>query len=523
MLIARWRRIYTKQEFMKTLWTLLGLLMATALMQAQHIGRHHYRPVPMTEQEFRQALRQVQQESFDSGKMRIAKGVINGHYLWSGQVRLLLKEFSFKSNQEDLAMYAYPKTIDQNKFYVIYDVFTFNSSKDKISEWVNSQPMHDYQTNPYLGPIPMTEQEFAQALHHLRQESFDDGKMNVAKQMVKGHYLYAHQVKKLVKEFNFKGGQEEIAKYAYPKTFDQKNYYIVFDAFSFSSSKRALDEWLEGQPVNDYSRPVYPPINTNPNLGRGQGQNWGDAPNSVGPNYNTPNHTISGNIDHGNHNVQTNPINTTPVQVNKVALSEAEFQNVKRQLNGLTTDQDKLARAKQISDQTYWKAGQVRELVDLFIFEDMRLDFAQYAYAKTLDQGNYYLVKGGLTDPQKKQDLINYIQQQGGTITDPATTTNTTAIQPISIRDFAAVKAEITAFSSDSDRLSKAKDVVANHFFTAAQVKELMELFIFEDVRLDFAKYAYQKTFDPQNYAVVKAVLVNESSKRDLQQYINQY
>jgi hypothetical protein len=93
----------------------------------------------------------------------------------------------------------------------------------------------------------------------------------------------------------------------------------------------------------------------------------------------------------------------------------------------------------------------------------------------------------------------------------------------MSARDFDTMKARITDFSSDNDRINKAKEYLPNNFLLAAQVKEIMGLFVFEDVRLDFAKAAYGKTYDPQNYASVKSVLVNRTSQLDLQAYIDNY
>ncbi|BDS09837.1 DUF4476 domain-containing protein [Aureispira anguillae] len=533
---------------MKTIYTLVTLFSVLVLGQAQH---YHPHPIPMSEAEFGQALRHIQQESFDDGKMRIAKGVINGNYVLAGQVKTMIKEFSFKDSQEKLAMYAYPKTYDQKNYYMIYDVFTFSSSKDKVSQWVSTQPIIDYQSDPYYGPIPMTDAEFSQALQYVRNESFDNGKMRVAKQLIDGNYIYTRQVKVLIKEFSFKGGQEDIARYAYPKTYDQKNYYMVFDAFTFSSSKRELDEWLEGQPIHDYNRPSHlnhGGINHNSNLGQGgNGNGWNNSPNNGRPNgtpnnnnWNTnnpnngrpngmPNTNNSNNNNNNtwnnnrpNHNgtVGINPINNGNTTNDKVVLSDAEFANVKAQIAALATDREKLVRAKQISDQTYWSAHHVKELMRLFIFEDIRLDFAKYAYAKTVDQRNYYLVKETLTDSNKKRELNEYIQRMGGSQNNP---TSGNPIQAMSIRDFATAKSKIEAFSSDKDRFEEAKVVISANFLTTEQIKEIMGLFIFEDVRLDFAKQAYQKTFDPQNYASIKAALVNRSSQQELQRYLDQY
>lgn len=408
----------------------------------QH-GHHHNYPVPMSNIEFSQAMNQMERASFDDGKLRIAKGIINGNYLLAQQVKLLVAEFSFKDSQEELALYAYPKTYDQNKYYVVYEAFTFDSSKDKVSNWVSTQPINDYQGTAYYGPRPINDADFAQGLNYLRAESFDDGKLRVAKQLIDGNYIYADQVTVLVKEFDFKANQEEIAKYAYAKTYDPRNYYLVYEAFTFDSSKDELERWLDGQPIIDHARPPshnHGGINHNPNLGNNR------PPNSSNPNNNL------GNNNNNNNNYNTN--NTRPNNNNNNNNNNANNNSNNNLNNG-------------------------RPSTNL-----------------TLDQNT-------------NNNISN--NNQGN------------SVQAMSAGDFDAMKTAITSFSSDNDRINKAKEYLPNNFLLAEQIKEIMSLFVFEDVRLDFAKAAYAKTYDPQNYRIVQSVLVNAASQQDLQAYIDNY
>jgi hypothetical protein len=50
-----------------------------------------------------------------------------------------------------------------------------------------------------------------------------------------------------------------------------------------------------------------------------------------------------------------------------------------------------------------------------------------------------------------------------------------------------------------------------------------MSIFDFEATRLDFAKYAYGRTFDIGNYYKVNDVFDFETSISDLNAYINSY
>ena len=45
--------------------------------------------------------------------------------------------------------------------------------------------------------------------------------------------------------FNFESSRLEFAKFAYPYTFDQGNYYKLNDAFQFESSIDELNEFVK--------------------------------------------------------------------------------------------------------------------------------------------------------------------------------------------------------------------------------------------------------------------------------------
>ncbi|MCS7084903.1 MAG: DUF4476 domain-containing protein [Bacteroidia bacterium] len=73
----------------------------------------------------------------------------------------------------------------------------------------------------------------------------------------------------------------------------------------------------------------------------------------------------------------------------------------------------------------------------------------------------------------------------------------------------------------DSDRLAAAKEMTEPNCLSAAQVAAVVNEFGFESHRLDFAKFAYTRTHDPQNYFLVFNALRFSSGVRELQRYIN--
>lgn len=81
----------------------------------------------------------------------------------------------------------------------------------------------------------------------IKAESFSADRMNVAKQYLESNCLTTAQVKQLAPLFTFEGDRLEFVKAAYPKVADRTNYWKLNSAFTFSSSKDALNAFLKGK------------------------------------------------------------------------------------------------------------------------------------------------------------------------------------------------------------------------------------------------------------------------------------
>lgn len=86
--------------------------------------------------------------------------------------------------------------------------------------------------------------------------------------------------------------------------------------------------------------------------------------------------------------------------------------------------------------------------------------------------------------------------------------------------DFNEAKQTIKSLSFDDSRLSTAKGIVYSNPMTTEQVCDICRLFSFEQSRLEFAKYAYQYTVDPNNYFKVNKTFNFSSSADELNQFI---
>ena len=90
----------------------------------------------------------------------------------------------------------------------------------------------------------------------------------------------------------------------------------------------------------------------------------------------------------------------------------------------------------------------------------------------------------------------------------------------MSASDFAGAKNSINNQSFAEEKMKVAKQIVKAKCVNAAQVKEMMALFSFEENKLDFAKYAYDYTIDKDNYYQINDAFSFSSSVDDLNKYL---
>ena len=94
---------------------------------------------------------------------------------------------------------------------------------------------------------------------------------------------------------------------------------------------------------------------------------------------------------------------------------------------------------------------------------------------------------------------------------------------PMSSQDFQSAKQTIASKSFEDSKLAIAKQIVNSNCLTSGQVRDLVQLFDFEDTKLKFAKYCYGYTYDLGNYYKVNDAFEFESSIDELNQYISSH
>jgi hypothetical protein len=132
---------------------------------------------------------------------------------------------------------------------------------------------------------------------------------------------------------------------------------------------------------------------------------------------------------------------------------------------------------------------------------------------------------------------LNNTTVQTTTTHTTTTTTNTEAVAPpvqheehahhgcagaypMSSSDFSSALGTIENEGFDDTKLSIAKQISGSNCLSTNQITEVCKLFGFEETKLKFAKFAYDRCTEPNNYFKVNNVFNFSSSKDELTKYI---
>lgn len=92
---------------------------------------------------------------------------------------------------------------------------------------------------------PLNDGTFAAALQKMETLESDEKRMVESKQLAGSSCLSVNQVRQLILMFSQEENRLELAKYAYPHTFDKQNYGKVSETLSFEASVKELENYIK--------------------------------------------------------------------------------------------------------------------------------------------------------------------------------------------------------------------------------------------------------------------------------------
>lgn len=102
--------------------------------------------------------------------------------------------------------------------------------------------------------------------------------------------------------------------------------------------------------------------------------------------------------------------------------------------------------------------------------------------------------------------------------TEPVYENNCRAAMPAA--DFNQATAQIKKASFADDKMKVAKQITRNNCLSVNQIVEICKLFSFEDNKLEYAKFAYDFTFEKNKYYLINDVFSFSSSRDELNSFL---
>jgi len=104
-----------------------------------HQDNPHYMPymsMGMNPQDYEYAYKMLADESFDSSRLKLAKQIVSTNPMSVNQIIDICELFNFESNKLDFAKFAYRHCTDKNRYFMVNEVFTFESSKRELRDFI---------------------------------------------------------------------------------------------------------------------------------------------------------------------------------------------------------------------------------------------------------------------------------------------------------------------------------------------------------------------------------------------------
>lgn len=100
-------------------------------------SNHAYHPVVpgMNPRDYEEVVRMISEENFDEKRLTKAERIIVNNPMSARQIAGICQLFTFEANRLEFAKFAYHHCVDPNRYYVLDEVFTFNSSKEELYEF----------------------------------------------------------------------------------------------------------------------------------------------------------------------------------------------------------------------------------------------------------------------------------------------------------------------------------------------------------------------------------------------------
>jgi hypothetical protein len=166
--------------------------------------------------------------------------------------------------------------------------------------------------------------------------------------------------------------------------------------------------------------------------------------------------------------------------------------------------------------QNYFTTAQVSQLLQLVNSESFRVQLAKLSYRSVTDRGNFYQIYDLLNSQNSRNELETYVSNYNRGIDSK---------NEMSDARFNTLYQTIREKYPVSTQMNSLIDAFNNtsNYFSSYQASQLIQIVSGENNRLQLAKLSYRNITDRSNFNQVSNLLYNQSSRNELETYVNNY
>lgn len=331
---------------------------------------------------FQTAFNQIAVKPNDQAKLEQSYTLLEDKCLTASQVKLVASLFGSEAYKLEFTKTAYDHTFDVINFYDVYDVFENFSTAFRLHDYVNgisdtaipdeieteTEEVPDapatvtFPSLNYPSPVgyagwtgcgvPIADSDFNLLVQGTVTQPTDEAKMQDAVNLMSQYCLSMAQVMKIATQIQMESNRLQFLKNVFMITYDMENYSFAIEVFSHVPYQNDWLTWCATQ-ITDLNTPDVPPCN----------------------------------------------------------VTEERFESMKSGINGLTWSSDKEeALFGFINDEgNCFTIEQIKWFVNYFSFDDDKLNVMKSAYARCLEQNDYYKLAEELTFSSSKDDFFEWL------------------------------------------------------------------------------------------------------------------
>ena len=193
--------------------------------------------------------------------------------------------------------------------------------------------------------------------------------------------------------------------------------------------------------------------------------------------------------------------------------TESKFQELLDTVKEHYFDNERKAAIKKIISTNNLRASQLTELVETLYYEEDRFELLKYAYTKSNDKKNFSKTLTLLSDEENREYFLKKMGKGKGN-------TTRTASKPKAKSAMDEYIEAVDAFHSQAERKNAIRHIISSNKLTATQIKQLVNLIIFDDDKAELLEFAYPYCKDKNNYIKTVSILVVPANKNRILQMI---